>query len=332
MDTPIKRTGVGADLPATAGGAAGMTNSFDTPVRRALEVQVDLIGHAEHCSADPGRLAAIGRDRGHQVRITRDEGSKAIYTISELSDEQVVRMGKVGRERIGTSDEFDATVSAQVVVDGLSDEQAEETDEFVERLSDDGSQSGLLVLAPHGGDIEPHTDEQAIRVALRVDGATVWLCKGFSQGPGTAARFHITSDEIREECFPLLGNVASRGFRYAVSFHGFVQPEPTILVSGAGPDWLKLWVAAAVRRRISDAGITVRVGRKGEPFNGDDPANIVNRLTLGGHGGVQLEQTIEARSDHGLAIADAVAGVFRSVLRRRYLLIWWWRLRALTVR
>jgi phage replication-related protein YjqB (UPF0714/DUF867 family) len=309
-----------------------MTDGFDTRVRRALEEQVDLIDHEEHCSADPDRLATIGRDRGHQVRITRDEGSKAIYTVSELRDEDVVRMGKVGRDRIGISDEFGATVSVQVVAEGLTDERAEETDEFVERLSDDGSQSGLLVLAPHGGDIEPHTDEQATRVALRVDRATVWLCKGFSQGPGTATRFHITSDEIREECFPLLGSVASRGFRYAVSFHGFVQPAPTILVGGAGPAWLRLWVAAAVRRTIGESGITVRVGRKGEPFNGDDPANIVNRLTLGGRGGVQLEQTKEARSDHGLAIADAVAGVFGSVLRRRYLLIWWWRLRALITR
>jgi phage replication-related protein YjqB (UPF0714/DUF867 family) len=327
-----KRTGVGADLPARAGGAAGMTNSFDTPVRRALEEQVDLIDHAEHCCADPGRLAAIGRDRGHQVRIVRDEGSKAIYTVSELRDEQVVRMGKVARERIGSSEEFTATVSAQVVAEDLTEQEAEERGEFIERLSDDAVQSALLVLAPHGGDIEPHTDDQATQVALRVDGATVWLCKGFSTGPGRAARFHITSDEIREECFPLLGSVAARGFQYAVSFHGFVQPAPTVLVGGAGPAWLRLWVAAAVRRTVAESGITVRVARKGEPFNGDDPANIVNRLTLGGRGGVQLEQTIEARSDHGLAIADAVAGVFRSVLRRRYLLIWWWRLRALTVR
>jgi phage replication-related protein YjqB (UPF0714/DUF867 family) len=229
--------------------------------------------------------------------------------------------------------EFNATVSAQVVAEGISDERAQQANEFVERLSDDGAQAGLLVLAPHGGDIEPHTDEQATRVALGVDGATVWLCKGFSQGPGTSVRFHITSDEIREECFPLLGSIASRGFRYAVSFHGFVQPEPTILVGGGGPAWLRLWVASAVRRSVDGSGITVRVGRKGEPFNGDAPGNIVNRLTVGGRGGVQLEQTKEARADdYRLAIADAVAGVLRSVLRRRILLIWWWRLRALVTR
>lgn len=310
-----------------------MTDIFDTQVHRALDEQADLIERAEHCSADLVRLALIGRDRGEQVRITRGDGSKAIYTVSELRDEEVVRMGRVGRERIGTGDEFDATVSAQVVAEGLSDERAEEAGEFVERLADDGVQTGLLVLAPHGGDIEPHTDEQATRVALGADGATVWLCKGFSQGPGTAVRFHITSDEIREECFPLLGSIASREFRYAVSFHGFVQPEPTVLVGGGGPAWLKLWVASAVRRSVDGSGITVRVGRKGEPFNGDSPGNIVNRLTLNGRGGVQLEQTKEARADgYRLVVADAVADVFRSVLRPRNILIWWWRLRALVTR
>jgi phage replication-related protein YjqB (UPF0714/DUF867 family) len=237
-------------------------------------------------------------------------------------------MGKSGRERIGTTDEFTAQVSAQVVAD-LTDEQAAEQHEFVERLRGDSGQSALIVLAPHGGDIERHTDEQAERLATRMTDVTLWLCRGFSDGPGTSQRFHITSGDIREESFPALGRVAGRGFRYAVAFHGFVQQEPTILVGGAGPCWLKQWVAAAVRKAVADSGITVRVGRPGEPFNGDDPENIVNRLTVGGRNGVQLEQTLDARSVHGTAIADAVADVYDSVLRRRFLLIAWWRLRCL---
>ncbi|HEY3006006.1 MAG TPA: poly-gamma-glutamate hydrolase family protein [Kribbellaceae bacterium] len=306
--------------------------TFETSVRKALSEQTDLIGHDEHCSVDGGRLAAIGRDLGHQVRIIRTGVDKAIYTVSQLRDEQLVRMGKAARERIGSGDEFTATVDSRVVADGLTDREAEDREEFVERLRDDGVQSALLVLAPHGGDIERHTDEQADRVAARLDGVTVWLCKGFAKEPRSAARFHITSGEIREESFPALGTVASRGFRYAVAFHGFARPAPTILVGGAGPGWLKHWVAAAVRRAVAGSAITVRVGRKGEPFNGDDPDNIVNRLTRSGKAGVQLEQTLDARSEHGLAIADAVAGVYRSVHRHRYLLIWWWSLRRLVGR
>lgn len=306
-------------------------SGFEALVRKARSEQRDLIEHDEHCAADPGRLASIGRRRGEQVLVTREDGRKAIYTVSLTGPEEpdvVVRMGLSGRERIGTADEFGAVVSGQVVAD-LSDEQAAEQHEFVERLRGDSGQSALMVLAPHGGDIERHTDEQAERVAARLKDVTVWLCRGFSDGPGTAQRFHITSGDISEGSFPALGRVAGRRFRYALAFHGFVQSGPTVLVGGAGPCWLKEWVAAAVREAVAGSAITVRVGVPGEPFNGDDPENIVNRMTAGGRGGVQLEQTLDARSEHGEAIADAVADVYDAVLRRRYWLIAWWRLRCL---
>ncbi len=37
----------------------------------------------EHCSADPERLATIGRARGQQVRIKRSVSEFALYTVSE---------------------------------------------------------------------------------------------------------------------------------------------------------------------------------------------------------------------------------------------------------
>lgn len=36
----------------------------------------------------------------------------------------------------------------------------------------------------------------------------------------------------------------------------------------------------------------------------------MNRLTAGGANGIQIEQSIEARSNHWRAIADAVADVY----------------------
>ena len=46
-------------------------------------------------------------------------------------------------------------------------------------------------------------------------------------------------------------------------------------------------------------------------FNGNEPENIVNRL---GTYGVQIEQSKEARKSYGIAIADAVANVFRPLI------------------
>ena len=40
-----------------------------------------------------------------------------------------------------------------------------------------------------------------------------------------------------------------------------------------------------------------------QDFNGTDPKNIVNRL---GKNGIQIEQSIKARTLYGIQIADAV--------------------------
>ena len=48
--------------------------TYDVSVKKAQRPeQQDLIDHEEHCSADPRKLATVGRDLGHQVRIKRNE-------------------------------------------------------------------------------------------------------------------------------------------------------------------------------------------------------------------------------------------------------------------
>ena len=60
----------------------------------------------------------------------------------------------------------------------------------------------------------------------------------------------------------------------------------------------------------------VRAAEPNESFGGDDAANIVNRLTRGGANGVQIEQCLRARHEHGQTIASAVAEVYTRVLAR----------------
>ena len=57
------------------------------------------------------------------------------------------------------------------------------------------------------------------------------------------------------------------------------------------------------------AGLDVRVALPDERYGGDDPNNIVNRLSP--CGGIQIEQGPSPRDDHGSDIADAVADFFR---------------------
>ena len=113
-------------------------------------------------------LESVGRAVGHQVRIKRDHDPRfvALYTVSEanpqgdLSDPSranVVRTGQAGRERLGTPDEMKAVVQATVVdtaplPDGVR---------FFEVAIDDRMQAYFIAIAPHGGAIEPHTDDEA---------------------------------------------------------------------------------------------------------------------------------------------------------------------------
>jgi hypothetical protein len=67
----------------------------------------------------------------------------------------------------------------------------------------------------------------------------------------------------------------------------------------------------------------------------------VNRFTASGRGGIHIEQSLRARTDHGMDVADAVAAVFAGRLSRTYrpgprwwrcgrelwyaIRGWWWR-------
>ncbi|HEX5913058.1 MAG TPA: poly-gamma-glutamate hydrolase family protein, partial [Rubrobacter sp.] len=207
-----------------------------------------------------------------------------------------------------------ATVYAQVPNPTLTEAEAEVRSEFVERLADNGTHKGLIAIAPHGGQIEPYTDQQAERVAqqLSAKGVSSWRCKGWKQGGGAHERWHITSTDIHPASFPKLSRVITRGFRYAVAFHGYGGTG--VLIGGGAPDSLKGEIELAIERALSGSGIAVRVARPDEDLGGGSPRNIVNRLTAGGAGGIQIEQSFSAREGHGQAIADAVASVYDSKL------------------
>lgn len=284
----------------------------EVSVKRALDSQEDLKDRREHCSADARALAASRVEVGHQARVWRNGDEYALYTVSEARDEQrqdVVRMGLAGRRRLATSDEFDGRFDAQVVHPTLAADEARRRGEFVERLDDDGQHSGLIAIAPHGGAIEPHTDEQAEHVRERL-AVSAWRCKGFKRGEGAYERWHITSTDIHEASFPRLGSVMGRGFAHAVAFHGFDDPE--ILIGGGAGDYLKQQIAAAIERVVAGSGIAVRVAAPSDGFGGGDERNIVNRLSAGGMGGIQIEQSLTARDNHWRAIADAVADVYEA--------------------
>jgi phage replication-related protein YjqB (UPF0714/DUF867 family) len=296
----------------------------DASIRKALSSQGDLKTRREHCSVDGRLLGSVGAARGQQIRIRRTATEYALYTVSERREEDaadVARLGLTGRRRLATDDVFDGAVVVPAAHPTMSEDDALAGGELVERLDDDGEHRGLIVIAPHGGDIERHTDEQAEHVASRLAGYGVssWRCKGWKErredGSGGALDcWHITSTEIDPSSFPRLGSVIDRRFAHAVAFHGFDEPE--VLIGGTAPAALKEEIRCAIEAATSASDIRVRVATPDDVFGGDDPCNIVNLLTLRRAGGIQIEQSRPARRDHGTAIADAIATVYERQLRR----------------
>jgi phage replication-related protein YjqB (UPF0714/DUF867 family) len=106
----------------------------------------------------------------------------------------------------------------------------------------------------------------------------------------------------------VLGTVFGRGFADAVSFHGFTHDgSENEIVVGGGADDLKAHVAAVLVRAVAGTPLTVRIAPPGDPLGGAEARNIVNRITAGRRGGVQIEQGPLARDHYPLVIADAVA-------------------------
>jgi phage replication-related protein YjqB (UPF0714/DUF867 family) len=293
-------------------------DTYSAYIKQPRNGQTTLINRAEHCSADPEQLAEIDRAQGQQSRVKRSESEYALYTISETHQEQpdrIVRMAKDARLRLGTADEFDAIVEAQVPHSTYTDAEAEACSEFVERLIDEGSHQGLIAIAPHGGMIEQWTDQQAERLASQLASRSVscWRCKGWKQGGGAFERWHITSTDIHEASFPLLNQIIYRRFSDAIAFHGFSQNR--VLIGGGADMTLKQKIQRAIQAVLVNCDIPVEIAESNSAYSGNHPRNIVNRLAANGNG-IQIEQSREARERYWRQIADAVASIYHLKSRR----------------
>lgn len=288
--------------------------NLSSKMRRAASNQV-IIDDEQACSI-PKKFAKQLMI-GDQIRIIRNSDEYAIYTVAEIrkkDDPDKVRLALDARLRLGTSKEFSAQVRLPVIATGLTDAQAEAASEFVERLVDDGSNTGLVVIAPHGGLIELNTDLQAERVTstLASAGASSWICKGWRAEGGTYERWHISSTAISPRSFPALGVIADRGFAYAVSFHGMTSGG--VLIGGTVPLEIKEMLRQTITEAIADPDVSVTLADEDDDYNGDSDRNVVNWLTVGGTGGIQIEQGYGVRLAYWQQIADAVSTVFKQLV------------------
>lgn len=224
------------------------------------------------------------------------------------SPENVVRLPEAGRERLDTDDEeFDATVDATVPHPSFSASTARENGALIERLDDPGS-NDLLISTPHGGDIEPFTDEQGARLHSQLEiETTYWRCRGWNDDGSAFERWHIPTHDISPASFPKLGEIADRSFDRSGSFQGISTDD--VRIGGGAPRSLKRRVVDAISETLPD-DIEVSVATEEYQVRTED--TLVNAIG-DDEGSFWVGQSLEARRNHWREIADATANVLREL-------------------
>ena len=133
--------------------------------------------------------------------------------------------------------------------------------------------SSFLVMAPHGGWIEPYTTELA--QAIAGEDLSFYTFQGLKKGGNRA--LHLTSHRFDE---PLALAAASQA-DHVVAIHGERSGGDVFVMVGGGGAGLRDAIAGALR----GAGFSIVEPRRG--LGGRNPGNICNRGRLGP--GVQLE-------------------------------------------
>jgi phage replication-related protein YjqB (UPF0714/DUF867 family) len=298
-----------------------MSNSEDPFFTAQFILDPDLA--KEHCKAKLKQIQDIGRHRHEQVRIefhTTNGGiTSAIFTVSVFHpDTGSVSLGPkidgyLQNCELTSQNTCEGKVKAQIMIEDLSEEDAKDNGELIELLTPPNSQNRkLIVIAPHGGNIEPRTDEQAehVRMNLPPECVTTWICKGFKKPDSPEEehdahkRWHITATEISERSFPKLRTIIQPKFEYAIAFHG--MEENFICVGGnaeSADAGLIEEIRDSIKGKLNVSSIEVVATACGGGFSSDDPCNIVNRL---GVKGIQIEQGKVIREGHWKDIAQAV--------------------------
>jgi phage replication-related protein YjqB (UPF0714/DUF867 family) len=251
----------------------------------------------EHCRIPEAVLAWAGSDVGQQVRIRR--GRECVLATVVGTDDRAV----VAPELAGM---LDGVGPLRVAGEAPTSRGSLPAGEFTERTTEGGP---VVAVAPHGGNVEPHTDAQARRLAAR--GAAAWACNGWWPGGRAFDRWHVTSGDIHPASFPALDDLLGPGsgkrgeFEAAVSFHGW--RDDGVGVGGGAPREVRQRVTEAIER-VLPPDVPVERIDEGD-YVGDSPENIVNWLTADGRSGVQIEQSTRVRWRHGSTVADAVGNV-----------------------
>jgi len=223
---------------------------------------------------------------GQQVALTHLEtGCTAAYEVATLYETETspLRMNDDGRARIGLTEPASIAVRTTVPHPDLSPTQAWRYDELTETVWQDPPADSVLLLAPHGGDIEANTDETAVWCHKHLPEAissTVYMVQGF--GDDAFDHWHISSTDMALASYPKLQALDAQrgGYPYAVAFH--IHTDADVIVGGRLPAIDRDRIAARLREAFcTEANYTLPgdVVTNADHHMARSKTNVVNRLT-----------------------------------------------------
>lgn len=203
----------------------------------------------------------------------------------------------------------------------ISHNEAWKQDKGVETVWHEEDQDFLCVIAPHGGDIEAETDMAAVETYKKMPEGTssLWMFQAYDSAPaGENAAFeeyHVNSEDISSEFFPKLSWLEGVGFDYCLAYH--VEGSADRFEVGG-------LTSSETREEVGEVLADATSGKwdyttgydEGE-FMGEEPENIVNRLTQSGENGIQIEMPGSAAKEYRKRIAEDLAEYFEEISKNR---------------
>ena len=316
-------------------GAKGDTGrSLSTSRAFPLSVTVTAAGNAadtanarrrrEHVQMDPDLFRQC-KDSGLFVlnnQIVLTIGSyKCPLTVEILEAHSTiteVRIGTDAATRLGATLPTTGTLSAYLPDLPADDAAAQAAGQYYESKTDNGSNTVMIVIAPHGGNIEADTDTLATAAKTALDAATpnakatsLWIGKGYGSGSQTSyQRHHISTVDTCIAQNPVLDTIDARGWSYCLAFHG--QSASNRIDIGC-PAAQNAFVDSLVTALQGDAALvsqTIARSSDTTEIAGADLNNLGNRLAPSHY--VQFEIGPEARASSSMrsAIISKIAAAY----------------------
>ena len=163
--------------------------------------------------------------------------------------------------------------------------------------------SNILVMAPHGGWIEPFTAELA--VAIAGNDLSLYAFQGLKSRENE--KLHLTSHRFDD---PLALGAASAAL-WVLTVHGERDPSREFVMVGGLWDQFRKGMVGA----LEGAGITVMEPREG--LGGKNPLNVCNRGSSGVGGQLEISEglrnNLRKNPDQLLLFVELVRGVLFEV-------------------